>query len=504
MLTKTLQNTTGDSSTPPNRPPSDVMRSITDLTAAFTVALTRLPLMKSAVPAETTLAALLVETIFTADDIYKHLADGATKRLEYIYEFMYDEVATLETAFRSLRNAMARAVLATHHSDATDGVWLAMWRLTPQAGPTSEKDAMMTMCEHARKLLGMAHSATVKTLSTFEDKEVMSIYKTMRGAYVTSRQQDVRMAVSSWTCQTPRRDRTTAAIDQQAAQSFDLLMKSRFLAAKMNDVDVRAPEDEGDAYTIDGETFSYHSARELLMREPGRSDGTLAKGTLDERMAEAAYKRLMGDGEWPDADAVGRYIVAQRAWLDRESIYEFFAHNERMAMLNKLRPKQPVEAPETAETTGCETKKKKKAGLSPQQKRILLKPHEKLFTNEDDFKQVRQRIKAVMAFLEMNGNKLVSDKGQKMTATQVVISAFFALCLDHVLVEMPPKKTWHTFLSDECGIKEPQLQSVRTLNDEMNKVAGGTPCVNTISKCLQASPKWRDFVDTFRRLYAET
>lgn len=478
-----------------------MMSYITDLTHAYLATIHRRPLVKSTVPSESTLSSLLLETIFMATDICDNLGEGATKRLEYIYDMMYDELPLLEAAFLSLRKAMAHAVQAIPHSDTTNSLWLKIWQCAPKHGPSSENDARLVMCEHARLIVAKARAATIKTLSAFEDVEVLSLYKTMRGAYVADRQQGVRSAVGSWICQTPKRDRTIAAIDQQTAQSFELLKKSRFLTAKMGDVDVRAPEDEGDAYTIDGETFSFHSARGLLMREPGRYDGIMAKGTLDDRMAEAAYKRLMGNEGRPDSDAVGRYIVAQRTWLDREAIFEFFAHTERMAMLDKIRPKQTAEATGPADN---EEKRKKKTVLPPQQERAHLKPHERLFKNEADYMEVRRRMMAVMAYVEAHNNKIQSIGGQTMSATKVVIAAFFALCLDKVLVEMPPKKTWHSFLSDECGIKEPQLQSVRTLNDEMNKVADGAPSVVTISKCLKSSPKWRDFVETFRNLYNET
>lgn len=427
-----------------------------------------------ATPAAThaAIAAALIETIETATTIIERLRHGAQGRLMFLYQRMYDERRDLHEACLELTRAVRSAVASAPPCPAALPLWQAAWAVAGLERP-APRDCASEMASRAAGAVEQAEAAAGALMRSYGDDEAAAFYAALKAGFDATRAQAERDAVDEWLHATPKRDLTQRLLAAKAAESLDALAASGFLDAKKAAVDVRRPEDEGDAYTIDGREFSFHSGRDMLMRQ-WRADEPPARplGTLETFVLEAAYRRLCAPGGQPEPDSVARYVASQRAWTAPEAVEEFLAHAERMGRLAR---------------------------------RGQRKEAERLFAHAADRAATALEVKAAVERLfGPDGTETVMPDGSRLTLTRYLVALCLALCADGVLQPSVGKKTWHTFLSRDCGLEAPRLVSARTFSTALSKAAGGTPCRETIARLAGSSALWRSLMDMARRSVGKT
>lgn len=420
--------------------------------------------------AEATLMAALIETIATAEAIADRLRPGAAGRLNFLYTRMYDPHRPLLEARQRLAAAMARALAATPATAEAAPLWNAAWTVARMPG-TPPPDAPQALARRAAQAMEEAVEAAKSLMRSFEDSEAAEFYATLKASFDTERAEGERYAIDEWVHSTPRRDRTPQLKQRKAAESFGALAATGFLDAMRPAVDIRRPEDEGDAYTIDGVTFSYHSGRRLLMRQ-GRPSDPAARtlGTLDTFALEAACRRLADAEGRPDPDRVARYVASQRATIAPEAVAEYFAHAERMERMARLMPRQAA------------------------------KPaNDPLFASAADRPAWGRRVaRAVERLFGQSDTATTAPDGSRLTLTTYLVAACYALCADGVLLPSVNKKAWREFLNADCGLAAPRLASTRTFSTALSSAADGIPCKATIARLAAASPRWRALIGLAR------
>lgn len=451
------------------RPPSPVMARLGRLIDSL--ALTARAATDAAAPAtpaatHAAMAAAMIETILTAERIGQRLRPGAQGRLMFLYTRMYDERRDLHEACQALARALRAAPPAAPPCPEAGPLWQAAWRVAGLGGEPAGAFPQ-AMAERAAQAVEKAEAAAGALMRSYGDDEATDFYATLKADFDSTRAQAERDAIDEWLHATPKRDLTQRLVAMKAAESFDALAASGFLDAEKAAVDVRRPEDEGDAYTIDGREFSFHSGRDILMRQdPQGGPAARGQGALETFVLEAACRRLSAPGGAPDPDSVGRYVASQRARIAPEAVAEFLAHAERMAQMAR---------------------------------RMRRPPAERLFASPADRPATATKVKAAVERLfGADGTATELPDGSRLTLTHYLVALCLALCADGVLLPSVGKKTWHTFLSRDCGLEAPRLVSARSFSTALSTAAGGTPCRDSIARQLVRSAYWRRLVEVAR------